>query len=175
MTAPRIAQLTGWVGMAGGILGNLFGGWGGDWWQKRTGTGRPYFLFLLFLLMAPIGIIYRLSSAGSPWFWLGVFAGFFQLGSFYGPTFATVQELVPPKIRATVVAFYILLLNLVGLGFGATAGGIMVDRLTAQGHETPYTLTLLVFTLISTLAIPFFWLAGKRFFKDRDRLLAHYG
>ncbi len=171
----EIARLTGWVGMIGGVLGNLFGGWGGDWWQRRTGTGRPYFLFVLFLVMSPIGIMYRLSSADTAWFWIGVFAGFFQLGCFYGPTFSTVQELVPPQIRATVVAFYILVLNLVGVGIGATVGGIMVDRLAAQGVETPYTWTLLAFTLISALAIPLFWLAGKRFFADRDRLYGEMG
>jgi hypothetical protein len=34
----------------------------------------------------------------------------------------------------------------------------------------PYTWTLLTFTLISTIAIPLFWLAGRRFTADKERL-----
>ncbi|MEM1249791.1 MAG: MFS transporter [Acidobacteriota bacterium] len=171
----EIAQKTGWIGMIGGILGNLFGGWGGDWFQRKTGQGRPMFLFWIGLAAAPFGIAYRLSTGDSVWFWVGVFLGFFQLGTFYGPTFATVQELSPPTIRATVVAFYILMLNLIGLGIGITAGGYMADRLTEAGHATPYGTTLLVFTIISMAATPLFFFAGRRFEKDRDRLYAELG
>jgi ABC-type antimicrobial peptide transport system permease subunit len=122
--------------------------------------------------LAPLNVAYRLVSPESVWFWIGVFGGFFQLGSFYGPTFSTVQELVPPAIRATVVAFYLLALNLVGLGIGITAGGISIDRMAAAGVSQPYTWTLLVFTLISALAIPLFWVAGRRFEADRARVVA---
>ncbi|HUP22514.1 MAG TPA: MFS transporter [Thermoanaerobaculia bacterium] len=165
-----IAQATGWIGMTGGILGNLVGGVAGDWWLRRTGQGRPMLLVWLGLAMAPFFVAYRLVEPDSIFFWLGIFLGFFKLGTFYGPTFSTVQELVPARIRATVVAFYILLLNLVGLGFGITAGGFLIDRLIAAGVEEPYTKTLLGFTLLSLVAIPFFYAAGKRFEGDRERL-----
>ncbi len=167
-----IARASGWIAMVAGILGNLFGGWGGDWFQRRTGLGRPMFLFWVMLILAPVGIVYRLAPASSVWFWAGIFCGYFQLGTFYGPTFSTVQELVPPRIRASVVAFYILMLNFVGLGIGITLGGVMVDRLAASGSARPYTLTLLAFTLLSLLAIPMFLMAGRRFARDRDRLYA---
>jgi MFS transporter, Spinster family, sphingosine-1-phosphate transporter len=168
----EIAQMTGWIAMVAGVLGTLFGGAGGDWWLRRTGMGRPMFLFWIMLALAPINIAYRLVDPDTIWFWIGVFVGFFQLGCFYGPTFSTVQELVPPQIRATVVAFYILMLNLIGLGFGITAGGYAIDRFAAAGVEQPYTMTLLVFTLLSLLAIPLFYLAGRRFHTDRAQLFA---
>ncbi|MEM7410509.1 MAG: MFS transporter [Myxococcota bacterium] len=166
----EIARWTGWIGMGGGVLGNLFGGLGGDWVQRRFGLGRPMFLFWVMLVMAPLGIAYRLVPPDSTWFWVGVFAGYFQLGSFYGPTFSTVQELVPLKIRATVVAFYLFALNLVGLGIGITGGGILVDVLQARGVAEPYTWTLIGFTLLAGLAIPCFFFAGRRFEADRARL-----
>jgi MFS transporter, Spinster family, sphingosine-1-phosphate transporter len=168
----EIARLTGWVGMIGGLLGTVFGGAGGDWWLKRTGMGRAMFLFWIMLVLAPINIAYRLVDPGSLWFWVGVFMGFFQLGCFYGPTFSTVQELVPPQIRATVVAFYILVLNFVGLGIGITLGGFTIDLLAAAGSPQPYTWTLLLFTLASLTAIPLFYVAGRRYHGDRERLLA---
>ncbi|MEE4360671.1 MAG: MFS transporter [Pseudomonadales bacterium] len=167
-----IAQKTGMIAVFAGMLGNLFGGMGGDWFAQKTGQGRAMFLFWIMLILAPLNIAYRLVPGDSLWFWVGVFAGYFQLGSFYGPTFASVQELVPPQIRATVVAFYILMLNLVGLGFGITAGGYSIDWMLAAGVEQPYTWTLVVFTLISLLAVPLFFLAGLRFRGDQARLFA---
>ena len=166
----EIAQITGWIGIVAGILGNLFGGLGGDWFLRKTGIGRPMFLFWIMLLLAPINVAYRLVPPDTLWFWLGVFIGFFQLGCFYGPTFSTVQELVPPQIRATVVALYILLLNMAGVAIGVSAAGIYVDWLMARGSEEPYTSALLWFTVISFTAIPLFYFAGRRFEGDRARL-----
>jgi len=168
----QIAQLTGWIGMIAGVLGNLFGGAAGDWWLRRTGSGRATFLFWLMLALAPLNLAYRLVPADSPFFWIGIFSGFFGLGAFYGPTFSTVQELVPPNIRATVVAFYILMLNLIGLGFGITAGGWAIDVMIARGVAQPYTWTLFAFTVLSQSAAPLFFLAGRRFRGDRERLFA---
>ncbi len=170
----EIARWTGWIGMTAGVLGNLIGGLGSDWWLRRMGTGRATFLFWVSLLLAPFLVLYRIVPGDHPLFWVGIFAGYLQLGALYGPTFSTVQELVPPEIRATVVAFFILVLNLVGLGIGITLGGITLDALIARGVAEPYTKTLLVFTLLSTSALPLFWLAGRRFVGDRDRLYASF-
>jgi MFS family permease len=168
----EIARITGWIGMIGGVLGNLFGGVASDWYLRRTGMGRAMFLFWLGLVLMPFNIAYRVVDGGSPLFWIGVFTGYFGLGAFYGPTFSTVQELVPPQIRATMVAFYVLVLNLVGLGIGITIGGWVIDRLIASGARAPYSVTLLGFTLLSQLAWPLFLLAGRRFRRDRERLFA---
>jgi MFS family permease len=167
-----IAQLTGWVAVGGGILGNLFGGMGSDWWQDNRSSGRPMFLFWIMLLLIPINIGYRMVDPGTFLFWLGVFCGYFQLGCFYGPTFSTVQELVPPEIRSTVVAFYLLMLNLIGLGLGITLSGFVIDYMMEVNVHEPYTKTLITFTLLSASAIPLFYWAGKRFHRDRDRLFA---
>lgn len=168
----EIAELSGWLAFAGGIAGNLFGGVGGDVFLRKTGMGRPMFLFWIMLVLTPISLYYRVVDPTSMFFLFGIFVGYFQLGCFYGPTFATVQELVPPQIRGTVVAFYILSLNFFGLGLGVTGGGIMVDWMIAQGIAEPYTTTLLAFTALSLFAIPLFFFAGRRFERDREALYA---
>jgi len=168
----EIAQITGWIGICAGMAGNLFGGMGGDWFLRKTGIGRPMFLVGILVILAPINIVYRLVSPDSIWFWIGVGVGFFQLGCFYGPTFSTVQSLVPPQIRATVVALYILLLNMAGVAIGVSAAGIYIDYLIGQGAAEPYTTTLLYFTAISFLAIPLFFFAGRRFETDQTKLTA---
>ena len=168
----EIAELSGWLAFAGGIAGNLFGGIGGDWFLRKTGMGRPMFLFWIMLTLTPISLYYRVIDPTSLFFLFGIFIGYFQLGCFYGPTFATVQELVPPQIRGTLVAFYILSLNFFGLGLGVTGGGIVVDWMIAEAISEPYTMTLLAFTALSLLAIPLFYFAGRRFERDREALYA---
>ena len=166
----EIAEITGWIGIVGGVLGNLFGGIGGDKFLAKTGMGRPMFLFWIMLIFAPLNVYFRIVDPTSFWFFAGLFVGFFQLGCFYGPTFSTVQELVPPTIRGTVVGFYIVALNLIGVVVGVTAGGWIIDALQAQGSDSAYTDTLLGFTLISLSAIPLFFFAGLRYERDKKAL-----
>ena len=171
----EILRISGWLALVGGIAGNLLGGAGSDWFLRRTGMGRPMFLALLLALFAPLGFAYRLADPSSGWFWVAMTMGSVQLGMFYGPTFSSVQELVPPNIRATVVGFYIMLLNVVGLGIGNTGAGILVDRVTAAGGANAYTQALVIFTAASLLALPLFLYAGRRFARDRDALYAKLG
>jgi len=166
----QIAQLVGWIGVFAGLTGNLIGGLLSDWWQENTSQGRPMFLFWLALLTLPIGIFYRFVEPGTFVFWLGIVIGYFQLGCFFGPTFSTVQELVPENIKATVVSFYILTLNLIGLTIGSLGGGFCADLLRSSGYEEPYTLMLVIFSIISIISIPCYYLAGTKYKKDKKNL-----
>ena len=163
----NIAQIVGWIGVFAGLAGNLIGGLLSDWWQENTDQGRPMFLFWLALLTLPISVYYRFVEPGSIIFWIGIIVGYFQLGCFFGPTFSTVQELVPENIKATVVSFYILTLNLIGLTIGSFVGGILADYLMTANYQEPYTLMLVVFSIISIVTIPCYFLAGKRYKKDK--------
>ena len=49
----EIAQYTGYIVVVFGILGNLFGGLGSDWFSKKFNLGRPMFLFWVMLLLLP--------------------------------------------------------------------------------------------------------------------------
>lgn len=161
---------SGWIAVTAGILGNIVGGVLSDIWQEKTGTGRPMFLFWAFLILLPFGLAYRLVDSSSPMFWVGMFFAFMQLGLVYGPSFSTVQELSPPRLKATIMAAYILLLNLIGLGVGGTLAGIMADILTRAGHPEPYSVTLLTFSILAVSGIPLLYIAGKNFHADKARL-----
>ena len=164
-----IAQYTGWFGVVGGVLGNLVGGIGSDYWQKITRKSRLSFLFWTLLLLAPINIYYRIADPGSFFFWLGVFFTFFQLGLLYGPAYATLQQLAPPQICSTVVAFNILMASVVGVGMSITASGILIDYLIAAGVASPYTFSLLVFTVLSFSSIPVFYFAVRYMPEEGNR------
>ena len=166
----NIAMIVGWIGVFAGLAGNLIGGILSDWWQENTDQGRPMFLFWLALLTLPISIYYRFVEPGSIIFWIGIIVGYFQLGCFFGPTFSTVQELVPENIKATVVSFYILTLNLIGLTIGSFVGGILADLMEAANYQEPYTVMLVIFSIISIISIPCYYLAGKKYHEDKNRL-----
>ena len=171
----EIAQLVGWIGVFAGLTGNLVGGILSDWWQENTDQGRPMFLFWLALITLPVGIFYRFVEPGTFVFWTGIVIGYFQLGCFFGPTFSTVQELVPENIKATVVSFYILTLNLIGLTIGSLGGGLCADILRSSSYAEPYTIMLVIFSIISVISIPCYYLAGKKYKADKLTLEQTFG
>lgn len=166
----EIAELTGWMALGAGVLGNLFGGVGSDYFLRLTGVGRPMFLFWVTLVLMPVTLAFRLIDPASPLFFIGMFMHFFQFGSLYGPVFGTVQELVPPQIRGTVTAVTLLLINVFGIGLGVTAGGIFVDWLFANDFDSPYTTSMVFFTCVSFVTIPLFFFAGRRVARDKQAL-----
>jgi MFS family permease len=166
----EIAKLTGMMGLLGGLIGTFVGGVGSDWFTQKTGYGRLVFLFFVLLFCAPFMIAYRLAPGDSIWIPIGLFLGMFQIGSFFGPFFASIQGLIPPEVRSTVIAFSILLMNVIGMGIGITATGISVDLMISYGINEPYSLTLICFTLFSFIAMPCFLFAGLRYNHDREKL-----
>jgi MFS transporter, Spinster family, sphingosine-1-phosphate transporter len=168
----EIAKLAGGLTVFAGLAGNLFGGFIGDWWQKNTKSGRPMLLFWLFLVLSPLNYLYRTAPSDSIFLYLGIGMGIFQLASYYGPSSATVQELTSPNVRATVMAFFVLCVNVIGLGVGVTGAGFVADMLRAQGSAAPYSEMLLAFTFLSLLCVPAFFLAGHWFKRDKARMAA---
>jgi MFS transporter, Spinster family, sphingosine-1-phosphate transporter len=166
----EIAKLTGFITVVGGIAGNLFGGFVGDWWYNNRSSGRAMLLFWMFLLLAPFTLLFRIVPADSPLLIVGIFVGIFLLCAFYGPWISTVQELAPSSARATVVAFNILCLNAVGLGIGITGTGWLIDLFRTAGDPQPYSHAALIMSLVGTLAIPAFFFAGRWFHADKARL-----
>ncbi|MBI1199935.1 MAG: MFS transporter [Phenylobacterium sp.] len=166
----EIARLSGYVTVVAGVSGNLFGGFIGDWWHRHRKSGRPMVLAAMMLVVLPLAVGYRLMPPGSPLFVAGMGLGVFQLAAFYGPTFSTVQELAPPGARATVTAFYLLCLNVIGLGISITGAGWAIDHFRAAGADQSYTYSALIFIGASALAIPSFFAAGAWAKRDRERI-----
>ena len=166
----EIAQYTGYIIVVFGILGNLIGGIGSDWFTNKYKLGRPMFLFWFMIFLLPINIAGRLVMPDNIIFWISMAIGSMQLGAMYGPTFSTVQELAPPHLKATVIAFFILNLNMIGMFLGTTGAGVIIDILINNGVEFPYTKTLLSFTILSGFSIPLFWFAGIKYKEEMDKV-----
>jgi hypothetical protein len=159
----EILIITGTIGLPAGILGNFFGGIGSDYYIKITGKGRQTFLFWCLLVFTPFMIFYRLTDDTGIVFFSIMFLGFFQWGCLYGPITSSIQEMAPEKMRAVVFAYYLLMVNIVGLGIGITLAGVMIDYLLSNGIEEAYSKTMLTFQLLAGLCLPAFYVAGKNY------------
>lgn len=158
----EILLISGSIGLPAGILGTLFGGLGSDYYVRKTGNGRQLFLFWCLLIFTPFILLYRLTDDTGTLFFALMFLGFFQWGTIYGPTTSAVQEMAPKNHKAVVLAYYIFMVNFIGLGFSTTTAGIMIDALIAMGIENPYSVTIITFQALAAICLPLYYFAGKK-------------
>ena len=160
----EIAGLISWFAIAGGVIGNLVGGYGSDIFIRKTGVGRPYFLALVLLVLSPLNLAYRMVDPQSMVFMAGIFTVFFQMGCFYGPVFGTIQDLISPENRGVITGLMVMMLQLAA-GVSMFIAGVIIDALISGQADDPYSKTLLLFTIISFISIPLFFLAGRSYNK----------
>ncbi len=150
----RAALLAGVMAVAAGILGNLAGGLFGDWCARRYVHGRLWSLAAMTAFFTPIGMIFYSLAPGTPLFFLCWFLTSAATSAWFGPLFAAIQELSPTHTRSTMIAFALLVINLLGVGPGPLVTGMIGD---AYG----LTLGLLSSLGVVALAIPAFAIAAR--------------
>ena len=156
------------------MLGSLFGGIASDWTLRKYNLPRTWFLLILTLLFMPLAFT-RYLDTDSILFWVGICSSAFSLGCFYGPVFAVIQELVPPTIKGTVVAFNLLCLNMLGIALGSILFGILADYAVTQGYENPYTNLLVGFSCVFLVFGPIlYYLAGRFYEQDKKALIEKF-
>ncbi len=104
------AAVAGWLGVtAGGI-------WA-DRWRRSQTAARCYVGIVAAVLPLPIVVAFLTTDAIAPAFALAIVAN--ALTSLWiGPGASTVQDLVPPAVRGTAAAAYLLVVTFIGLALG---------------------------------------------------------
>jgi MFS family permease len=144
----------GLVAVIAGFLGNVAGGAFGDFCEKRFKAGRLWSLVIMTVFLAiPAWLFYTLAPGSVLWYacWLLTSAG---TTAWFGPLFSAYQELSPAHTRSTMVAFALLVLNLLGVGPGPLITGMIGDT-----RSLGYGLVASVF--ITALAVVPFALAAR--------------
>lgn len=103
--------------------------------------------------------------------WVYVIPAFF--GGFYlAPTFAMVQSLVRPEMRAVAAAICLFLLNIIGLGIGPQAVGILSDVLSDEHGRESLRYALMIFGSVNLWCAFHYFMGAKYLIQDIDRAAA---
>ncbi len=161
-------EVAAWFGptiMFGGCVGVTFGGWLSD----RLGAGDPRWYMrmpaIVSVAMVPFALGFLLL--GEPLPALASFVPAYTVANMYvGPLWSLSQNLARPHMRATASAVLLLILNIVGLGFGPFAVGVMNDAFAATHQDLAIRYSLVVVTLVGGLAGLFFWLGSTTLTQD---------
>lgn len=97
-------------------------------------------------------------------------AGFCFFSSFpYGSATAAIQEIVPNKMRAIFSAFFLFVVNIIGLGFGPLTVGLLNDAVYNDPNKIHYSIfiTQLLGYSLSALSL---YLGLKPFVRSVDYL-----
>lgn len=156
--------LMGVIVMVAGLAGTSGIGYLSDWFHQRFSGGRLWLLFFKAFFFAPfvIGFYTLPVDARGGLFYVCWFMSTFNSLSWYGPIFATVQDLAPLKIRATAVAFLMLVINIIGTGLGPLVAGMIGDKSSLWRG-------LMVCVAIGYLSIIPLFLAARRYKTDIER------
>jgi MFS family permease len=165
LSLSSIGTYFGSIVLIGGVAGIMLGGWLAD----RIGTARPGAYAAIpavaFMVTAPLYALalYAPSIAAG---WL-MFAVPYALSlAWLAPTINAVQNLVAPTLRATASAWFLLINNLIGIGFGTFIFGYMSDRLTPAYGGEALRLSLLFGLGFYLLAAVLYLLAAGRLRRD---------
>lgn len=152
---PRAALLAGGLAVGAGLLGNLAGGLFGDFCARRFRNGRLWSLAAMTAFFAPVGLVFYNLAPGTPLFFACWFVTSAGTSAWFGPFFAAVQELSPTHTRSTMIAFALLVINLLGVGPGPLLTGMI-------GDARDLTLGLTASQGVVALAVFAFALAARR-------------
>jgi MFS family permease len=105
---------------------------GGEWASRRAPNNERLQLRVMAIANAAFsGVLWGLSYFAPNYPMAFALMGIANFGSttIYGPLFATFQTLVPARMRAMSIAIVYLFANLIGLGLGPLAVGVLSDAL----------------------------------------------
>ena len=151
-----------------GAIGSYVGGWIADKFGKKDLRAYMIAPAIASLVTIPVYITaVTIDSAAIALFILAINAFLGTL--WYGPVYGTGQSVVPPHMRATAAAILLFIINLIGLGLGPLAVGILSDYLNVGmglGAAEGVRWALIVSTLFGLVAFVCFWMARRTIRED---------
>ncbi len=155
------------VGLAGGV-GTFLGGRLADHLARTEPTWQVRVVALALVLGVPLWIAVFLAPDTTAMLWLLVLPGML-LGVYVGPTFALVQALVGPGVRAVAAAILLFIANLIGLGLGPLVIGVLSDLLRSHLGSDSLRMALLLAVPVSLWAAYHYARAGRTLGADLGR------
>ena len=152
-----------WLGLILGIPGGIgiaAGGWMADKLGARDTRWYLWVVTVALLLGVPFAFgVYLSDSALAALLFLIVPVA---LGNFYqATTFSQTQGLASLRMRAVAAAVLLFILNIIGLGAGPQAVGIVSDLLNPTYGQDSLRYSLLIFSFVNIWSAYHYYVAGK--------------
>ncbi len=152
-----------WLGLILGIPGGIgiaAGGWMADKLGARDTRWYLWVVTVALLLGVPFAFgVYLSDSALAALLFLIVPVA---LGNFYqATTFSQTQGLATLRMRAVAAAVLLFILNIIGLGAGPQAVGIVSDLLNPTYGQDSLRYSLLIFSFVNIWSAYHYYVAGK--------------
>ena len=168
LSPGEVGLYFGIVNGAGGILGTWMSGKIAD---RYGHTNRKHVLTAAawgMLLVAPTAILgYSMADWRAALFIL--FVPTFLGSLYYGPTYSSVQGLTSAQSRAMASAVLLFFQNLIGLGLGPLAFGMLSDAIKPSFGEDSVRYVLYAASLMSLIPAFFFWRCRLRLNEELDQ------
>ena len=157
-----------WLGLILGIPGGIgiaMGGWMADRYGARDTRWYLWVVTVALLLGVPFSIGIYLSDSA---LWALLFLIIpVMLGNFYqATTFSQTQGLVGLRMRSVAAAILLFILNIIGLGAGPQAVGIVGDLLNPTYGEESLRYSLLILSFVNVWSAYHYYVAGKYLKED---------
>lgn len=150
-----------------GALGAFLGGRLADWAAKKHLAGAMWVVAAAKVAAAPLVVWFFLESNLTVA--LIIYLPTLLLGAFYlGPSFAMIQTRAPLKMRALASAIMLFIVNLVGMGLGPQAVGILSDVLAPDVGVESLRYSLLILSLAAIWGGWHYYLAGRHLIRIKE-------
>jgi len=149
----------------GGVIGIFLGGLIADRVGRKSKAAYVLVPAFAFLITVPFYVTGVLTTSLTLMFFILLFPVALSL-AWLGPVISAIQHMVPPNMRATSTAIFLLINNFLGLALGDVLLGAMSDMLRAQYGDESLRYSILFGTGFYLLAAILFFLAAKPLKKD---------
>ena len=168
MSLARLSIYYSAMALFGGLFGIWVGGYLGDRLGRTSKAAYALVPAMAFVLSIPFYAVGMLSTSLALAFF--VFLVPTALGLVWlGPVITSIQQLVPPAMRATASAVFLFINNLIGIGFGIFFFGKMSDVLGPRFGAESLRYSILIGLVFYVLAAILFFLASRRLERDWHR------
>jgi MFS family permease len=151
--------------LLGGIAGTWLGGVLADRLGEKNRSAYVLVPAVAFLLTIPFYVL-TISSSTLLVTFLALLVPTALGLAWLGPVLSAMQHIVKPHIRATTSAIFLFINNLVGIGAGTVALGIISDSLVTRFGDDSLKYAILSGTVFYLIAAALFWLSAKKLGDD---------
>ncbi len=151
-----LALLAGTIGTAGIFLGGFLG----DRWARRDQRWYCWICSISLVLSLPFSTAAYLQGNGYAALACYLVPAFLS-PVYNAPTYAMTQSLVPLRMRAAAAAVLLFILNMIGMGLGPSAVGLLSDALNPTFGRDALRYALLVTMFVNLWAAAHYLFAAR--------------